>query len=157
MKYASIKYCMLVIGVCLISVPHTFGQKAGLSATGGSLTRNRTDPPSTNWRSQPRSYRPVVRELGLDFSDLEESYWTGREQNHRLKFETVVKAKIAVDMRVADPEGSELTQLIRAVGQSHNRLPKALQETFSLTLEESKELERKVSEKYNAAARVSHF
>lgn len=157
MRCKSIKYFIL-LGICLIPVSQTFAQRDGLSATGGSLTRNRTDPTgSSSWRSEPRTYRPVIRELGLDFPELEESYWAGHAHNKDLKFETVIKAQLAVDMTVSNPEGSELSQVIKALTQTHNNLTKALQRSLSLTEKESRELASKMNQKYDQAKRASRL
>jgi lipopolysaccharide export LptBFGC system permease protein LptF len=158
MRYPSIKYCILVSGFCLIAVSQTFAQKDGMSSLGGGRTRNRPEATgSADWKNQPRSYRRVIRELDLDFPDLEDGYWAGRQHNRSLKFETVIKAQIAVDMQVPSPDGSELSQVIKALAQCHNKLSKALQAALSLTEKQSRELESQASQRFKAAAKSSRL
>jgi len=132
----------------------TFPQSAGLSARGGSITRNQTEPPPRqDHKTEPMFYRRIVNRLGLDFADLEESYWTARARNPKLDFPTLVKGQIAVEMEAPNSSDSASQKLVDALAQSHNRLPPAFQKAFSLTSAEANQLEKTVNERYKNAVR----
>jgi len=147
---------IVLISMCLVMPVQTFAQSAGLSARGGSITRNRTEPPTRpDHKTEPMFYRRIVNRLGLDFADLEESYWTARVRNPKLDFPTLVKGQIAVEMKAANSSESASQKLVDALAQSHNKLLPAFQKAFSLTSAEANQLEKTVNERYKNAARSS--
>src|SRR5882672_7600909 len=108
-----------MIAVCVIAVPHSIAQRPGLSANGGSLSRNRTEPPARrNHESEPMFYRRIVLQLGFDFPDLEESYWTARTRDPNLTFPTLLKTQIAVEMKAPGSADSAMGQLLEALASS---------------------------------------
>jgi len=121
---------IILIVTCLIIPAQTFAQRDGMSARGGSITRNRIEPPRRDHKNEPMFYRRIVRQLGLEFADLEENYWAARARNPNLDFPTVVKGQIAVEMKAADSAESASQKLLDALAQSRNKLSPAFQKVF---------------------------
>jgi len=98
-------------------------------------------------------YRRIVLQLGFDFPDLEESYWTARTRDPNLTFPTLLKTQIAVEMKAPGSADSAMGQLLEALASSRNKMSAALQETFSLTPPEASQLEKMINERYKTAVR----
>jgi hypothetical protein len=98
-------------------------------------------------------YRRIAAQLGFDFPELEESYWTARTRDPNLTFPTLLKTQIAVEMKAPNSADSAMRQLLEALASSHNKMFAALQETFSLTPAEASHLEKVINERYKTAAR----
>lgn len=143
-----------VVG-CLAIVRPANGQKAGLSANGGSVARGRTAPVRSISKTEPMFYRRITRALGFDFADLEETYREARLQNPKLDFPTLLRGQIAVEMKAADTTDFTTHQLLEALATSQNKLATAFQKVFSLTSAEANQLEKTVNAQYKSAERTA--
>lgn len=140
--------------VLAVSSSIVSGHQGGTGSKGGSLRVERPEPGlRTNSKTLAGLYRPVVRQLDLNFTELMDDYEAARKSNRDIKFETVIIAYVAAEQQSHSSENDYGKALVQALKPAGNNLAKALQRVFSLTEEQAKSQAHDATERYKEAER----
>jgi poly(3-hydroxybutyrate) depolymerase len=140
--------------VLVVSASIICAQRGGTASRGGSL---RLEKPVSVHRQNLQTlavlYRPIVRLLDLNFTELVEEYEAARKHNQRLKFQTVITAYVATEQHSFSSGIDYGKKVVDALKSSRNDLALALQRVFSLTGDQAKSQAHEAVERYNEAER----
>ena len=140
--------------VLAVSSSIVFGQQGGTASKGGSVRVERPEPGvRTNSKTLAALYRPVVRQLDLNFTELMDDYQAARRSNRDIKFETVIIAYIAAEQQSESSENDYGKAVVQALESARNNVAKALQRVFSLTEEQAKSRAHDAVERFKEAER----
>lgn len=140
--------------ILALSSSIVFAQQPGTASKGGSFRVEKAEPRRhENLETMAATYRPIVRLLDLNFTELMDEYHEARKDNSGLKFESVITAYIATEQCSASSGTDYGKAVVQALKPAHNNLAVALQRVFSLTKEQAKVQAREAAERYKQAER----
>src|ERR1051325_1283710 len=137
-----------------VSISIVYAQQGGTASRGGIL---RLEKPVSVHRQNVQTlaalYRPIVRLLDLNFTELLDEYEAARKDNQGLKFERVITAYIAAEQHSPSSETDYGKKVVDALKPARNDLALALQRVFSLTEEQAKSRAHEAVGRYKEAER----